>query len=124
MWSTEKCDRLQEAIEFTGDHEKYGKAMGRVINEWKYCVEQNLTNLGINRKAWIGHAAVTLETGIPEHITRQAWSHLTDEQRFLANKQADKYILQWEQKKRSGSMSGNGRAGDTRLEYQTRLPLN
>ena len=100
MWSKVdkdvESDMLNVAIEFTGDHLRYGKAMRRVINEWKYCVEHNLTNKDINRRAWIGHAAVSLELGIPEYIVRDAWGHLTDTQRDLANRQADLAIQQWE----------------------------
>lgn len=86
---------LPAAIEFTGDHERYGKAMMSVIMRWKYSCEHNLTDSGLNKRAWIGHAACSLELGFPEVVVRAAWKHLTDEQRYLANKQADIAIEQW-----------------------------
>jgi hypothetical protein len=55
-----------------------------------------LTDLSINRKAWIGHAACAMAMKIPEDVIREAWGHLTDEQRRLANAQADDAIATWE----------------------------
>jgi hypothetical protein len=89
---------LKWAIEFTGDHKKYGRFMMRVANEWKYSCEHNLTNLTQNRQAWIGHAACALANECPEDIIRQAWGYLTEEQQRLANHQADLAIEYWEQK--------------------------
>lgn len=99
MWSVptqeEVNNNLQKAIDFTGNHELYGNAMLKVIKQWPVSCEQNLTNSSINQQAWIGHAAVCLELGIPESITRKAWGFLTKEQQSLANKEADKAILAW-----------------------------
>jgi len=98
MWGsvTDKKKFLKMAIEFTGDHKKYGRFMARVVSEWKYSCENALTDQYINRKAWVGHAACALAMGCPESITREAWSHLTDEQQLLANKEAERAIQAWE----------------------------
>jgi len=88
-------DSLQIAIEFTGDHEAYGAAMLDVVQNWPYSCENALTDSSLNKKAWIGHAAVAYRLGIPEDITRKAWGHLTDEQRLLANKKAERAIQKW-----------------------------
>lgn len=99
MWRKVKREdevkMLQTAIEFTGDHTRYGKSMQRVIKEWPIACEHNLTDFNINQKAFIGHCAVCLELGIPEYIVRSAWGKLTDEQRLLANKQAELAINKW-----------------------------
>ena len=87
---------LEKAIKFTGNHNEYGKYMLRVVHEWKFSCENALTDRNLNRRAWVGHAACALALNCPEHITRQAWSFLTDEQRFLANKEADRAIRVWE----------------------------
>lgn len=102
MWGKVK-DRaayLQLAIEFTGNHKKYGMAMMRVIDEWPISCEQNLSDTSQNRRAWIGHAACAIEINCPEDIVREAWHHLTDEQRRDANKQADIAIESWETRKK------------------------
>ena len=98
MWGSvkERSSWLQKAIEFTGDHELYGSWMKKVVNEWPYSCQQNLTKIDTNRKAWIGHAAVALAIQCPEDIVRQAWGYLTDEQQKLANQQAQKAIELWE----------------------------
>lgn len=86
---------LNDVIEFTGDHIKYGNAMLRVIEEWKISCEHNLSNQSINRKAWIGHAACCIEKSYPEYLVRQAWGMLTEQQRVDANKKADYAIQKW-----------------------------
>ncbi len=99
MWRVSKNDIelfLDKAIEFTGNDELYGKAMLRVIVEWPLTCLHNLSNIGINRRAFVGHAACSLEFNCPEIITRMAWSRLTDEQRIKANHKADLAIAQWE----------------------------
>lgn len=87
---------LKKAIEFTSDHQKYGRFMMRVVNEWTISCENALTDYSLNRRAWVGHAACALAIGCPEDITREAWGNLTDEQQFLANAQADRAIQYWE----------------------------
>lgn len=97
MWEdiTNEKRWLEKAIYFTGNHELYGSFMFRVIKEWPVSCENALTDSFINQKAWVGHAAAALAIGCPEHITRKAWGFLTDEQKFLANKQAERAILSW-----------------------------
>jgi hypothetical protein len=102
MWRTitgaERDKLLQKAIGFTGDAELYGSFMRRVVNEWPLSCEHNLTTPGLNRQAWIGHAACCLATGATEDITREAWGHLSQEQQDLANAQADSAIAAWEKR--------------------------
>jgi len=89
---------LPLAIEFTGNHIEYGKAMEQVINKWRYTCENHLTDNGINQKAFIGHAACCLKFGWCEEIVRMAWGYLTEQQRILANQQAEYFILVWKQR--------------------------
>lgn len=98
MWGkTDDKDMLSKAIQFTGDHQLYGSFMQRVVREWPFSCEHNLSDTAQNRRAWVGHAAVALALGCPEDITRQAWHHLTQEQQDLANAEADKAINYWEE---------------------------
>jgi len=87
---------LDQAIALTSDHKRYGHYMQRIIREWPISCENALTDPSLNRKAWIGHAAVALALNIPEDITRKAWSYLTDEQQKLANEEARRAIRAWE----------------------------
>ena len=98
MWGT-VSDRklyLKKAIEFTGDHKKYGRFMMKVAKKWPISCENALTDKSINRKAWIGHAACAMALECPEDITREAWKHLTYEQQLLANQEAQRAIELWE----------------------------
>lgn len=97
MWSKSNDEEkdLKTAIEFTGDHLKYGAAMKRVIIEWPRTMLNSLTNPSINKRAFLGHCAVCLELKIPEYITRQAWKRLTDQQRYDADQVAQETINEW-----------------------------
>lgn len=98
MWGSveDRKKWVQKAVEFTSDHKLYGSYMQRVIKEWPISCENALTDHGLNRKAWVGHAAVALAIQCPEDIVREAWGKLTDEQQLLANKEADAAIRAWE----------------------------
>ena len=98
MWGEVANRRLylQRAVIFTGNHRLYGRYMMRVIHEWPNSCLNALTDYNLNRKAWIGHAACALALRCPEDITRQAWGLLSNEQRILANRQADRAIQSWE----------------------------
>ena len=89
---------LKEAIAFTGDAILYGSYMRRVIVEWPISCENSLTCISLNRQAWVGHAACCLALGCPEHITREAWHHLSETQREEANDQAAQAITLWEER--------------------------
>lgn len=86
---------LQVAFQFTADADLYGAWMLRAVAAWPIASEHNLANEGMNRWAWIGHAACCLATGCPEYLTRQAWGMLTDEQRDEANWRAEIALLMW-----------------------------
>lgn len=93
-----KSEKLIDlATRFTSNHVLYGEAMRKVIYTWKYSCENFLTDKNINRKAWLGHAACSLEHNLPENIVRIAWKKLTEDERSKANLQAEKYIKEWEQ---------------------------
>lgn len=98
MWSDVENvkEYLDKAIQFTSNNELYGSYMMRVIVEWPISCENALTDSFLNKRAWIGHAACALALNCPEDITRKAWGYLTNEQRILANKQADRAIESWE----------------------------
>lgn len=117
---------LKAAIEFTSNHTIYGKAMGEVAYLWKNTMENHLTNMLINRKAFIGHCAVFYKLQIPEYIVRMAWKSLTDRQRYLANYAAEQTIKEWElwYMKKLQNTSIHGKKDVTQKEYQTKLQLD
>ena len=102
MWGvcSNKFEMLEWAIGFTGNADLYGSWMVKVVEDWQYSCEHNLSNKTQNRKAWIGHAACAYANKCPEDIVRRAWSHLTEKQQSEANAKADEAIALWE--KRNG----------------------
>ena len=87
---------LEKAIKFTGNHKLYGKYMRIITKQWIYSCAHNLSNMGINRQAWIGQAACCLAIKCPESITRLAWHYLSTKQQNKANNEADTAITLWE----------------------------
>lgn len=67
----------------------------KVVSEWIFSCEANLSASSINHQAWIGHAACAYNHNAPEDITRLAWRTLTSEQQDLANLAADNAIKFW-----------------------------
>lgn len=86
----------QAAIEFTGDWQKYGKAMGEVLEAWPKTMLHNLSNTSINRRAFLGHCACQYQIQCPEYLVRSAWKELSDKQRFDADEIAEYHIKSWE----------------------------
>jgi hypothetical protein len=115
---------LPKAISFTSNHVFYGNAMNEVLLQWTYSMENFLSNVNINRKAYIGHAAVSYRLKIPEYITRLAWKELTDKQRLLANKEAEKAIKTWEQNQKLNNTLKTGKENAITMDCQMRLQLN
>ena len=68
----------------------------RVISEWKYASEVNLSNPSRNKQAWIGQASCCYAYKIPEYITKMGWHLMTLEEQKQANKIADEVIETWE----------------------------
>jgi lysine/ornithine N-monooxygenase len=99
MWRTvskeDYSNYLNWAINFTGDHVRYGESMGLVIKEWENTMLHNLTNSSMNKRAFLGHCACCFESGCPEYIVRDAWRLLTEKQRIDADAIAQKHIDNW-----------------------------
>jgi hypothetical protein len=100
MWATITGDERKKvqanAIEFISNTELFGEFMLRVVKTWKYSCEQNLSDVHMNRVAWIGQAACCLAFGCPEYITRSAWATVTQAVRDKADAKAEAAIKLWE----------------------------
>lgn len=90
-----RAERVAAAAKILGTPEICRKAMNKVIKEWQIATEYNLSNAGINRKAWLGQAACSCYAGIHEDETREAWGFLTPSQRTEANRIAAEIIKGW-----------------------------
>lgn len=94
-----RSERVQKAAEILGTPDICREAMEKVVSEWIISTEYNLSNLEINRKAWLGQAACCCWAGIHEDETREAWGIMSQEQRIEANRIAAEIIKRWQSKR-------------------------
>lgn len=83
-----------EMADLLKDIPSFCDAMQGVIDEWKHSCEHYLTNVAMNRVAWMGQAAACYAKGIPSAF-RGGWFQLTEEEQDAANEAALEYINKW-----------------------------
>jgi ParB-like chromosome segregation protein Spo0J len=88
----QQCEQVYR--DFLSDTNKFGDALEHVISEWKHSCEHYLTNVAMNRIAWLGQAAMCYATGVPSTF-RGGFSMLSDEQQKKANETALVYLNKW-----------------------------
>lgn len=94
----DKKEMIKKVVEMFTDSELTEICMRKVAKEWVFSCEHNLTNLNMNRIAYLGQAACCIFAGIPCSITIEAWNLVPDEKRKIADSIADKIIKEWEVK--------------------------
>lgn len=95
----ERESRVQKAVALLSDVAELYVQMTRVTNEWEKATEQNLTDNSINHQAFLGQTACAIWQGIHEDETREAWGRLSNEQRYKANRVADRVDEEWHRKR-------------------------
>ena len=90
--SQEECEA--EYCRFLSNDKEFKSALKRVITEWKFSCEHYLTNVSMNRIAWLGQASLCIATGIPSTF-RGGFNLLSEEQQYKANKIAFEYLNKW-----------------------------
>jgi len=100
MWGDvpNKEQATKECVLFMSDTESFYSQMMKVVENWKYSCEQNLSNVSSNRIAWLGQAACAYYLNCPAEITKNAWWMLDEEKRTMANECARAAIVSWERK--------------------------
>lgn len=96
--SKTECNEMYR--EFLSDLSRFEAALEAVTTQWKYSCEHYLTNVAMNRIAWLGQASMCYATGVPSEF-RGGFSLLTKKQQEQANDLALKYLNKW--------MAANGR---------------
>lgn len=80
--------------DFLTNETAFRRGLQRVITEWKFSCEHNLTNENMNRIAWLGQAAMCIETGVPSAF-RSGFNLLSEQQQKTANAIALEALNQW-----------------------------
>jgi hypothetical protein len=91
-----KNEKIERVLEMFNSEELTRKYMSKVISEWKYSCEHNLTNDSLNKIAYIGQAACCLFAEVPGTVTMEAWSLLTPEVQDRSDKIALEILNKWE----------------------------
>lgn len=90
--TAEECE--QEYANFLRNDDKFAAACERVITEWKNSCEHYLTNVAMNRIAWMGQAAACISEGLPSKYCA-GYNLLSDKEKDIANNTALKFINKW-----------------------------
>lgn len=77
------------------DTDKFEAALKTIIKEWKYSCEHNLTNVAMNRVAYLGQASCALVYKVPHSLSMGGYNLLTDEEKQRADALAQKYLDKW-----------------------------
>lgn len=127
----DNCTNNNQRLTFKEDVHKLFKSeklthkyMNKVLDEWVYSCEHNLTNTSMNRIAYLGQAACNIYAKVPNLITMEAWKELEITVRDRSDNIAELLIKKWEQEIRFKNTFKIGKREGTATEYQTKLLLN
>lgn len=87
-----ECERAY--ADFLADDNKFRVALEGVITEWKNSCEHYLTNVAMNRIAWLGQASLAYALHIPSKFCGGFYL-LSEEQQKTANNTAFEYLNKW-----------------------------
>lgn len=119
-----KKENINLVLDLFKDEEETEKQMSLVLSRWKYSCEHNLTNLSLNRIAYLGQAACCFYSGVPNLTTMYAWKLLDEGVKERSDKIAAKNILIWEQNQKLKNTYKSGRKKGTAEAYQMKLRFN
>lgn len=91
-----KAQLIDKVIELFSSPELTKQYMDLVIKLWPNSCEHNLSNLSMNRIAYLGQGACCLYAGVPSSITMEAWNKVDKNFRDIADSIAEKIISEWE----------------------------
>lgn len=80
---------------FLRDLSRFRAALVRVLAEWPIACEHFLSNISMNRIAWLGQASMCIATGVPARF-KSGYKRLTAAERVAADALAAEYLQKWE----------------------------
>ena len=83
-----------KCAELLADLQEFESVLQKIIKEWVYSCEHNLTNKSMNRIAWLGQAALAYKHQIP-CIFCSGYNLLNENQQLNADLMALKYLNIW-----------------------------
>jgi hypothetical protein len=92
----EKTNLEKKVVEMFESSELTELNMRQVVLKWINSCEHNLSNISLNRVAWLGQAACCLYSKIPYKITMNHWRFLSKERQKISCDIAEKIIIEYE----------------------------
>lgn len=86
---------ISKCVQLLSNEVEFKKAVERVINEWPYSCDNNLSNPSLNKVAYIGQAACCITFGAPSFLTKLAWVFVSEESKIQADKIAMNAVETW-----------------------------
>lgn len=91
-------EHIKKSVELLSNQDEFYKYASRVIEEWVFSCEHNLTDPSLNKIAYIGQSACCIANNTPAFVTRNAWSYIDEADQRLANETARKILKEWKYK--------------------------
>ena len=88
------ADATKAYATFLRDIPRFSAALQRVLREWPNSCEHYLSNVNMNRIAWLGQASMCIETRVPA-MFRTGYHALTDDEKRAADAAALVALNQW-----------------------------
>lgn len=93
----EKKKLSQKVVDLFENSKQTEIFMRKVLAEWIYSCEHNLTNISMNRVAWLGQSACCLYAKIPYSVTMENWRKVSEPKRNKACEIAERLIKEYEE---------------------------
>lgn len=94
----ERQDMIDQSYALLSDASTFSDRASEMVSDWIYAAAHNLTNVEINRQAWIGQATCLHNHKANMNETIRAWQSLSQELQDSANAIADSIISQYVEK--------------------------
>ena len=92
----DKDKQIKLSKELFENKKEFENILKKIIKEWKYSCEHNLTNESLNKIAWLGQAACAYKYKISNDISREGYNLLAKKDKIEADKIAEKIYIRWE----------------------------
>lgn len=90
-----KEEQIELSKKLFQDKKEFNNILQKVIKEWVYSCEHNLTNESLNKIAWLGQASCSYKYKISNDISREGYNLLSKKEKQEADKIAEKALTRW-----------------------------
>lgn len=106
---------LDAYANFLRDQTAFAGALSRVLAEWPRSCEHYLSNVNMNRIAWLGQSSACIALGLPAAF-RGGFNKLTPEEQLAANETALAALNHWLNSRGEPSLTPEEAASKTKMD--------